>query len=126
MELYRSKRGSIKLVEDHSGGPGYTDALCYWKLRVGREKIKLCMAKMTGSAIHSIKQVALAKEEVNSSGKEEPFLLQAEMEEELADEVQISVTTTEMIGKTTMGVKTRLLLVPELIEACLLYTSRCV
>ena len=34
-------------------------------LRVGQEKIKLRMAKMTGSAYHSIEQVTLAKEEVN-------------------------------------------------------------
>ena len=42
--------------------------------------------------------------------------MQAEMEEELTDEIQISVTTREVIGKPTMGVETKLLLVPELIE----------
>ena len=50
-------------------------------------------------------------------GQEEPSILQAEMEEELAEEIQISVTTKEVIGKPTMGVETKLLLVPELIEA---------
>ena len=44
-------------------------------LKAGQEKIKLCMAKMTGSTKHSIKQVALAKEKVNRSGQKEPFLL---------------------------------------------------
>ena len=39
-------------------------------LSVGQEKIKLSMAKMTGSTNHSIKQVALAKEKVNRSGQE--------------------------------------------------------
>ena len=34
-------------------------------LRVGQEKIKLCMAKMAGSANHSIKQVAWVEKEVN-------------------------------------------------------------
>ena len=86
-------------------------------LRVGQEKIKLCMAKMTGSTNHSIKRVALVEEKVNKSGQEETSLLQAEMEEELAEEVQISVTTKEVIGKPTMGVETKLLLVPERIEA---------
>ena len=62
---------------------------------------------------HSIKQVALVKEKVNRSGQEEPSLLQAEMEEELAEEIQISVTTKEVIGKPTVGVETKLLLVPE-------------
>ena len=122
-------------------------------LKVGQEKIKLCMAKMTGSANHSINQVALAEEKVNRSGQEESSLLQAEMEEELAEEIQISVTTKDVIGNPTMGVETKLLVVPELIEApegkvaeheimqevvdetqtnldqpssCLLYTSRCV
>ena len=33
-------------------------------LRAGQEKIKLCTAKMTGSANYSIKQVELAEEEV--------------------------------------------------------------
>ena len=55
-------------------------------LKVGQEKIKLCMAKLTGSTNHSIKQVALAEEEINRSGQEEPFLFQAEMEEELSQE----------------------------------------
>ena len=72
---------------------------------------------MTGSTNHSIKRVALVEEKVNRSGQEEPSLLQAEMEEELAEEIQISVTTKEVIGKPTMGVETKLLLVPELIEA---------
>ena len=67
-------------------------------LKVGQDKIKLCMAKMTGSNNHSIKQVALVEEKVNRSGQEEPSLFQAEMEEELAEEVQISVTTKEVIG----------------------------
>ena len=39
-------------------------------LRVGQEKIKLCMAKMTGSTNHSIKRVALVEEKVNRSGQE--------------------------------------------------------
>ena len=51
------------------------------------------MAKMLGSANRSIKQVALAEEEANRSGQEEPFLLQAKMEKELTEEVQISVAT---------------------------------
>ena len=42
--------------------------------------------------------------------------MQAGMEEELAEEIQISVTTKEVIGKPTMEVETRLLLVRELIE----------
>ena len=46
------------------------------------------MAKMAGSTNHLIKQVTLAEEKVNRSGQEEPSLLQAEMEEELAEEVQ--------------------------------------
>ena len=75
------------------------------------------MAKMTGSANHSIKQVALAEEEVNKSGQEEPFLLQAEMEEELAEEVQIREMAKEVTGKPTMGVKENPLFVRELIEA---------
>ena len=33
--------------------------------------------------------------------------MQAEMEKELAEEVQISITTKEVIGKPTMGVETR-------------------
>ena len=37
-------------------------------LKVGQEKIKLCMAKMTGSTNHSIKRVALVEEKVNRSG----------------------------------------------------------
>ena len=94
-------------------------------LKVGEEKIKLCMAKMTGSTNHSIKRVALVEEKVNRSGQEEPSLLQAEMEEELAKEIQISVTTKEVIGKPTMGVETRLLLFA-FSWVCLLYTSRCV
>ena len=49
------------------------------------------MNKMAGSANHSIKQVALAVEEVNRSGQEKTSLLQAEMEEELAEEIQITV-----------------------------------
>ena len=53
---------------------------------------------------------------VNRSGQEEPSLLQAEMEEELDEEVQIHDTTKEVIGKQTMGVETSLLLVPELME----------
>ena len=39
------------------------------------------------------------------------------MEEELAEDVQISVMTKEVIEKPTMGVETRLLLVPVLLEA---------
>ena len=39
------------------------------------------------------------------------------MEEELGEEIQISVTKKEVIGKPTMGVETKLLLVPELIKA---------
>ena len=39
------------------------------------------------------------------------------MEDELAEEVQISITTKEVIGKPTMGVERNLLLVPEPIEA---------
>ena len=86
-------------------------------LKVGQEKIKLCMVKITGSANHSIKQVALVEEKVNRSGQEEPYLLQVEMEEELAEEIQISVMRKEVFGKPTMGVETKFLLVPELIEA---------
>ena len=41
-------------------------------LKVGQEKIKLSMAKMTGSTNHSIKRVALVEEKVNRSGHEEP------------------------------------------------------
>ena len=44
-------------------------------LKVSQEKIKLCMAKMTGSTSHSIKRVALVEEKVNRSGQEEPSLL---------------------------------------------------
>ena len=72
-------------------------------LSIGQEKIKLCMAKMTGSTNNSIKRVPLVEEKVNRSGQEEPSLLEAEMEEELAEEVQISITTKEVIGKPTMG-----------------------
>ena len=86
-------------------------------LKVGQEKIKLYMAKMTGSTNHSIKRMTLVEEKVNRSGQEEPSLLQAEMEEELEEEIQISVTTKEVIGKPTMVVETKFLLVPELIEA---------
>ena len=43
--------------------------------------------------------------------------MQAEKEEELAEEVQISIMTKEAIGEPTMSVETKLLLVPELIEA---------
>ena len=64
--------------------------------------MKLCMAKMTGSVNHSIKQVPLAKEEVKRSGQEEPFLLQAEMEVELAEEVQMKAK--EVFGKPTMDI----------------------
>ena len=46
-------------------------------LKVSQEMIKFWMSKMTGSANRLIKQVALAEEEVNRCGKEEPFLLQA-------------------------------------------------
>ena len=46
------------------------------------------MAKMTGSTNHSIKRVALVEEKVNRSGQEEPSLLQAGMEEELAEEIK--------------------------------------
>ena len=49
-------------------------------LKVGQEKIKLCMAKITGSTNHSIKRVALVEQKVNKSGQEDPSLLQAEME----------------------------------------------
>ena len=52
------------------------------------------MAKMTGSTNHLIKWVALVEEKVNRSGQEDPSLLQAEMEEELPEEVLICVTTT--------------------------------
>ena len=86
-------------------------------LCVVQEEIKLSMAKTTGSTNHSIKRVALVEEKVNKSGQEETSLLQAEMEEELAEEVQISITAKEVIGKPTMGVEPKLLLVPELIEA---------
>ena len=65
------------------------------------------MAKMSGSANHSIKQVALAEEEVNRCDQEDPFLLQVEMEE-LAEEVQIHETAKELTGKPSMGVETRL------------------
>ena len=44
-------------------------------LRVGQEKIKLCMAKTTASTNHSIKRVALVEEKVNKSGQEEPLSL---------------------------------------------------
>ena len=71
---------------------------------------------MTRSTNHSIKQVALAKEEVKS-GQEEPFLFQAEMEEELSEEVQIHETAKEVTGKPTMGVTENPLFVRELIEA---------
>ena len=54
------------------------------------------MAKITGSTNHSIKRVALIEEKVNRSGQEKPSLLQAEMEEELVDEIQISVMTKEV------------------------------
>ena len=57
------------------------------------------MAKMTGSANHSIKQVTLTKEKVDKSGQEQPLLLQAEMEEELAEEVQLSITAKEVMGR---------------------------
>ena len=72
------------------------DVLC-----VGQEEIKLSMAKTTGSTNHSIKWVALVEEKFNKSGQEEPSLLPAEMEEELAEEVQIRITTKEEIGKPT-------------------------
>ena len=61
--------------------------------------------------------MALVEEKFNRSGQEETSLLQAEMEEELAEEIQISVTTNKVIGKLTMGVEIKLLLVPELIGA---------
>ena len=67
------------------------------------------MAKLTGSANHSIKQVALA-EEINRCGQGEPFLLQAKMEKELTEEVPMCITTKEVIGKPTMGSQERLLL----------------
>ena len=51
------------------------------------------MAKMTVFANQSIKQVTLAEEEVNRCGQKEPFLLHAEMEEELAEEMLICITT---------------------------------
>ena len=54
---------------------------------------------MIGSTNHSIKRVALVEQKVNRSGQEETSLLQAEMEEELAEELQISITTNEVIGK---------------------------
>ena len=40
-----------------------------------------------------------------------------EVEDELTEEVSICITTKEVIGKPTMGVEERLLLVPELIKA---------
>ena len=61
--------------------------------------------------------MALVEEEVNSSGQEEPFLLQAEMKEEQAEEVQIYVTTKEVPGKPTMRVEKKPLFAPELMEA---------
>ena len=43
--------------------------------------------------------------------------MQAELEEELAEDIQISVTIKYVIAKPTIGVETKLLLVPELIQA---------
>ena len=72
---------------------------------------------MSGSANHSIKQVALAEEEVNRSGEEEPFLCQVKVEEELSEQVQIRETAKEVTGKSTMGIKKNPLFVCGLIEA---------
>ena len=65
------------------------------------------------STNHSIKRVGIVEEKFNKSGQEEPSLLPAEMDEELAEGVQISIRTKEVIGKPTMGVETKLLLVSE-------------
>ena len=124
--MYKRQVDEVILGTDIMNVYGFVVDLRENVLKVGQQKIKLCTAKMTGSTNHSIKQVALAEEKVNRSGQEDPSLLQAEMEEELAEEMQINVTTKEVIGKPTMGVEKKLLLLPELIEACLLYTSRCV
>ena len=49
------------------------------------------MAKMTGSANYSMKQVTVTEEEVNRFGKEEPFLSDEEIEEELVDKVPVPI-----------------------------------
>ena len=50
-------------------------------LRIGQEKIRFCMAKMTGSAHHLIKQVTVAYGKINRCGDEVPLVLHEEMEE---------------------------------------------
>ena len=62
------------------------------------------------------KSQLLDKQKPLLCGEEEPLLFHTEMEEELAEEVPIRLTTKEMIGKRTMVVEERLLLVPELME----------
>ena len=48
-------------------------------------------------------QIALAEKEVNSCDQEEPFLLQAEIENEPEEVVPMSKTAKEINGKLTMG-----------------------
>ena len=80
-------------------------------LSVGQVKIKLSMAKMTGCTNHSNEQVILAEEEVYRCEQGEPFLLQAEMENELGEDVPICVMAKDVIGKPPTSVEERLFLV---------------
>ena len=62
------------LATDVMNAYGFVADLRENVLRIGKEKINLCMAKMTRSTNHSMRQVALAEEKVNRSGREEPSL----------------------------------------------------
>ena len=75
------------------------------------------MAVMVGSTNHSIKQVIVDEKGVNRCGEEEQLVLDAETEV-LVEEEPIYKATEEVIGKPTMVIKERVLLVPEL-KKCL-------
>ena len=58
--------------------------------------------------------MTVAEKEINRCGERDPLLLDMETEEEMIDEVQICMAIEEVIGKPSMVIAERLLLIPEL------------
>lgn len=72
-------------------------------LRAGQEKIKLCTAKMEGTATHSIKQVTMTEQGVDKC-KEEALVAVTDMVEEQDDEVPSCVRIEGVIETSIMVV----------------------
>ena len=79
-------------------------------LRLGQKKT-FFSTEMIWSTNYSIKHVTVSEKEVNMCGEEEHLVLELETEEELVDKVPISMATEEAIGRPTMVIGERLLLV---------------